>query len=76
MVRITVCIRELSALTLHTAVVSTIQSVLGSGRHGQAMLPLFQISTLLVKKYIVYCKGIASVKVKFCVLSQFSFVIN
>lgn len=32
----------LRSLTLHTAVVSTVQSLLGSGQHGQATLCLFQ----------------------------------
>jgi hypothetical protein len=33
---------KLNSLTLHTAVVSTVRSLLGSGRHGKAVLYLFQ----------------------------------
>jgi len=48
--------------------VSTVRSLLGSGRHGQATLYLFQKHLFLEYEYMVYRNGIASVKVKFCVL--------
>jgi hypothetical protein len=58
-------------------VVSIVQSLLGSGQHGQAMFYLFQKQILCQEQeYIVYRNGIASVIVKFCVLLDFPFVKN
>ena len=60
-----------------TVVVSMVRSLLGSGRHGQATIYLFQKHPLyLGQQYIVYSNGIGSVKVTFCVLLEFPFVKN
>jgi hypothetical protein len=65
----------LNRLSLRTALVGMVRPLLGSGRHGQATLYLFQKYLLCWEyQYIVYRNGIASVKVIFCVLSEFSFV--
>ena len=62
---------------MHTTVVSTVRSLVGSGRHGQATLYLVLKHTLFCEYgYIVYRIGIAFVKVKFCVLLEFPFVKN
>jgi hypothetical protein len=66
----------LSSLTLQTAVISTVWSRLGSGWHGQATLYPFQKHILCWEKYTVYCNGIDSVKVKFCVVLESILVKN
>jgi len=49
-----------------------VRPLFGSGRHGKATINLFQKHPLCWKQhYIVYRNGIASVKVKFCVLLEF-----
>jgi hypothetical protein len=64
----TVRFKYLSSLTLQTAVVTTVLSLLGSDRRGQATLYLFQKHILNWETYIVYRSGIASVKVNFYVV--------
>jgi len=68
----------LSSLPLHTAVIGTVRTLRGPGRHGQAMLYLFQKHLLCWGgwEYIVYCNGIAAVRVKFCVVLEFRIVKN
>jgi len=62
----------LSPLTLHTAAVSTVRSLLVASRHGQATIYLFQKCLLCWEwEYIVCHNGIASVKVKCSVLLVF-----
>jgi len=57
-------------------VVSTVRSLLGSGRQGQATINLFQKhQPCWEQQYIVYRNGIASIKVKFCFI-KISFVKN
>jgi len=64
-------------LTLHTAVVGTDRSLLGSGRHGQATLYLFQKHILCWEsEYIVCHNGIASVQINFFVLLEFPLIKN
>jgi hypothetical protein len=60
----------LSSLTLLTAVAGTVRPLLGSRRHGQAMLYLFQKYLLWECEYTVYRNKIAYVKVKFYVFYQ------
>jgi len=49
-----------------------VRPLLGSGRHGQATINLFQKHPhCWEQQYIVYRNGIASVKVKFSVLLEF-----
>jgi len=67
----------LSLLTLHTTVVSLVQSLHVASRHGQATIYLFQKHLLYWEcEYIVCRNGNASVKVKCCVLLVFSFFKN
>jgi hypothetical protein len=59
--------KHLSSLTLHTAVVGTVRPLLGSRRHGQAMLYLFQKHLLCWEyEYIVCHNQITHFKIKFC----------
>ena len=67
---------SLSSLKLHTAVVGTVRSPLGSGRHGQATLYLFQKRQLCsvrrtVMRYLT--TGISSEK---CVVWRFRRCVN
>lgn len=66
----------LSSFTLHTAVISTVQSLLGSVRHSQVTLHLFQTHLLSWELKYIYHNGIASIRVKSCVLLEFPFVKN
>jgi len=68
----------LSHLTQHTAVVATVRSLGGSGRHGRATLHLFQKKHLLLWEYdsFVCLSGVASVKAKVYVLLEYALVKN